>query len=227
MRNSRDIEQAIESHSDTVWRICVLHFSERADAQDAFQDTFLKYAISGDDTTAQFASYLCRFAKHPNIEYLIKGGFAYIVKAILQGGHSIYINYRSNDLKKMLRLNREEINLLKNGTRAAAAAKPPKLALRVSRKPEAVLLAVSDNGPRLTDEAFERLHHASDSTDPEGLGLGLSIVRGIADAHSAKLSVRRLPGRGIEFALQFDPDPEQHTDSQENSHDGKPAGTDC
>lgn len=82
---------------------------------EKLKDTFLKYAISDDYMPAQFTSYLCRFAKHPNIEYLIKGGFAYIVKAILQGGHSIYINYRSNDLKKMLRLNREEINLLKNG----------------------------------------------------------------------------------------------------------------
>lgn len=48
MRQERDIEQAIETHGDTVWRVCVLHFNQGSDAQDAFQDTFLKYSL---DTT--------------------------------------------------------------------------------------------------------------------------------------------------------------------------------
>lgn len=81
---------------------------------EKLKNTFLKYAMCGDDTPAAFAAYLCRFAKHPNIEYLIKGGFAYIVQNICQGNAGVYINYRTNDLKKMLRLNREEINLLRD-----------------------------------------------------------------------------------------------------------------
>ena len=36
----------MERHADTVWRVCMLHFSERQDAQDAFQNTFLKYALA-------------------------------------------------------------------------------------------------------------------------------------------------------------------------------------
>ena len=96
------------------------------------------------------------------------------------------------------------INLLKNGARAAAAQKPPALRIAVRRLPDAVLLEISDNGPRLSAEEFDRLHHASDSTDPEGLGLGLSIVRGIADSHSAQLSVNQLPDKGICFAFRFD-----------------------
>jgi len=96
------------------------------------------------------------------------------------------------------------INLLKNGARAAASVAAPALSLAIRQEPGTVELLVSDNGPRLSDEAFERLHHAADSTSAEGLGLGLSIVRSIADAHSAKLSLHRLPQQGICFDIRFD-----------------------
>lgn len=36
----------MQQHADTVWRVCVLHFSERQDAQDAFQNAFIKYALA-------------------------------------------------------------------------------------------------------------------------------------------------------------------------------------
>ncbi len=33
-------------HGDTVWRVCILSLRHDADAQDAFQDTFMKYALA-------------------------------------------------------------------------------------------------------------------------------------------------------------------------------------
>lgn len=46
MRAKEDIEAAMRRHADTVWRVCALHFTERQDAQDAFQNAFLKYALA-------------------------------------------------------------------------------------------------------------------------------------------------------------------------------------
>lgn len=46
MRAKADIERAIDRHGDDVWRACAVHFAERADAQDAFQETFLKYSLA-------------------------------------------------------------------------------------------------------------------------------------------------------------------------------------
>lgn len=46
MRPSEDIEGAMARHGDTVWRVCVLYFRSHTDAQDAFQDAFLKYALA-------------------------------------------------------------------------------------------------------------------------------------------------------------------------------------
>ena len=34
----------VRAYADAVWRACVLHAPSRTDAQDAFQDTFVKYA---------------------------------------------------------------------------------------------------------------------------------------------------------------------------------------
>ena len=50
---------------------------------------------------------------------------------------------------------------------------------------------MTDNGPRLSDEAFERLMRVSESVKDEGLGLGLAIVRNIVDEHGARLTIRR------------------------------------
>lgn len=45
MRSSQDIEQAIDTYGNSVWRVCVLYFRQTPDAQDAFQDTLLKYSL--------------------------------------------------------------------------------------------------------------------------------------------------------------------------------------
>ena len=46
MRPADDIERAVGEHGDTVWRVCVLSLRHEGDAQDAFQDTFMKYALA-------------------------------------------------------------------------------------------------------------------------------------------------------------------------------------
>ena len=38
----------MRQHADAVWRVCVLYFRAHADAQDAFQDTFVKYALADE-----------------------------------------------------------------------------------------------------------------------------------------------------------------------------------
>ena len=39
---------------------------------------------------------------------------------------------------------------------------------------------------------------------PEGLGLGLGIVRGIADSHGATIKFRRRPGGGVVVVVVFE-----------------------
>ncbi|MBQ9004020.1 MAG: sigma-70 family RNA polymerase sigma factor [Eggerthellaceae bacterium] len=46
MRDRDDITQAVATHSNTVLRVCSLYFGIRPEREDAFQETFLKYAQS-------------------------------------------------------------------------------------------------------------------------------------------------------------------------------------
>ncbi|MBR3421523.1 MAG: PcfJ domain-containing protein [Ruminococcus sp.] len=59
--------------------------------------------------------FFCECCEHPNIEYLIKTGFGYVADAKLGGYmHDIRVNWRSNDVKKMLKLNKVEMDELAN-----------------------------------------------------------------------------------------------------------------
>lgn len=43
MTNAERTEQALGRYADDVWRICVLRCAQKSDAEDAFQDTFIKH----------------------------------------------------------------------------------------------------------------------------------------------------------------------------------------
>ena len=90
------------------------------------------------------------------------------------------------------------INLLKNACSAVEKQPKPKVDLKIeSLDDKHWCLSVSDNGPTLDDKSFARLKTLGDSIKPEGMGIGLSIVRGIADKHGAELEFIRLPKGGI------------------------------
>ena len=96
------------------------------------------------------------------------------------------------------------INLMKNAARAMKSETRRPLRVSVWTVDQYVFLSVEDAGPKLDDKNFRRLTEASDSTDPAGLGLGLGIVRGIADAHGALMTVRPADPHGVIFEFRFD-----------------------
>lgn len=48
MRPREDIAEAVQLHGDAAWHVCVLCFKSSDEAQDAWQETFLKYAQADD-----------------------------------------------------------------------------------------------------------------------------------------------------------------------------------
>jgi signal transduction histidine kinase len=98
------------------------------------------------------------------------------------------------------------VNLLKNAREAFEATpgdNSPMLEVGFTDTPEALTIAVTDNGPGLPPRARENLFVAFEgSARAGGTGLGLAIARELTEAHGGKLSyVPQEHGTRFEVAL--------------------------
>ena len=69
----------------------------------------------------------------------------------------------------------------------------------------------------MDESAFEKLTAVTSSAKPEGLGMGLSIVRGIADSHGAELAFARSQSAGLRVMFTIDAWEETVQDRQTDS----------
>ena len=88
--------------------------------------------------------------------------------------------------------------------RNAAQVSPPGAELRIGSRldGDAVELYVADDGPGLPDELAATVleRHTSTSSGP---GLGLAVVRAVADAHEGSAWVETAVGEGSTFGLRL------------------------
>ncbi len=90
------------------------------------------------------------------------------------------------------------LNLLRNASEVRTVdGRAVVIDLTVRGEDAHFCIEVEDNGEPLTDEALGKLATRLQSVKPEGLGMGLSIVRGIADSHSARLVFARSSAGGL------------------------------
>ncbi len=87
--------------------------------QGAVDHSFLRYLFKGEHYDYIYITWLCCYAQHPQLEYLLHGGFEYLARNYVESRVPEYgkfvtvrYNWRSNDLKKVLHLDRQEIKYL-------------------------------------------------------------------------------------------------------------------
>ena len=112
----------------------------------------------------------------------------------------------ADDLRTLLR------NLVDNAVRYTGAGGRVDVSVAEEEEEEAggaraVRLTVSDDGPGIPPEererVFDRFHRRAGTTLP-GSGLGLSIVKSIADAHGATLTLAGgASGKGLSVTVSF------------------------
>ena len=105
-------------------------------------------------------------------------------------------------------------NLSKNALHAVSSEKNPSVRVSVHKENSSggsprIAISVCDNGPRLSDEAFEKLNSVLSSSKIDGLGLGLSIVRLIVENHGGQLEFFRGSKHGLK-AVIFLPEAEEN-----------------
>jgi signal transduction histidine kinase len=75
--------------------------------------------------------------------------------------------------------------------------------LRVSRDTEGLQFRLSDTGPGVPEGMRQRVFEPFYSTKATGTGLGLAVVRRIAESHGGSAEVLDAPGGGARFVLRL------------------------
>jgi signal transduction histidine kinase len=99
-------------------------------------------------------------------------------------------------------------NLVGNALKYGVAEKDPTLHLGAQTTADEVRLHVSDNGPGVPEEHRERVWELFQriSRDEEGTGIGLAIVRRVAEAHGGRAWMECPPTGGTTFWIAFPAD---------------------
>jgi len=98
-------------------------------------------------------------------------------------------------------------NLLGNAAKYAPEGAPYRVV--IERDGDVVRVSVSDRGPGLDRRARERIFLPFERADDrlvratEGTGVGLALVRGIAEAHGGRAHVQSEPGKGATFIVEI------------------------
>jgi two-component system, OmpR family, sensor histidine kinase BaeS len=86
------------------------------------------------------------------------------------------------------------------------------VSLSVIEKDEMVGFSIKDEGSGIPEEdiphVFERFYRGDKSRDRKtgGIGIGLSIVKALVDAHNGKIEVESLLGKGTQVNILFQKD---------------------
>jgi signal transduction histidine kinase len=105
---------------------------------------------------------------------------------------------RPQSLKRALR------NLIDNAVRYGGVAK-----VKLEQEAGLAVITISDTGPGLPKDQLEAVFEpyvrleCSRSRDTGGVGLGLAIARTIVQAHGGTVTLRNLPGGGLEASVHL------------------------
>ncbi|MDJ1371814.1 sensor histidine kinase [Gulosibacter molinativorax] len=96
-------------------------------------------------------------------------------------------------------------NLLENSAKFSPASEPIELLLE--RDGEVVRISVSDHGRGMSavqaSRAFDRFWRADNARSTPGRGIGLSIVRRVAELHGGRAFLRSEPGHGTVVTIEI------------------------
>jgi signal transduction histidine kinase len=104
-------------------------------------------------------------------------------------------------------LRRAVENLITNAVKFGAAGTP--ITIGWDSGIEAIEVTVHNKGPVIPEQEIPRLFQkfrratSQDTSAPQGWGLGLTVVKGVVDAHNGKIHVASAEGIGTRFTLEI------------------------
>jgi signal transduction histidine kinase len=95
------------------------------------------------------------------------------------------------------------MNVLRNAIQATQGQAVRRVHISVWRAYDTAHITLTDNGPGLPTEALSQVGTAFFTTKSDGLGVGLSISKSIAQHHGGSLTIANIPSGGAVVELQL------------------------
>ena len=111
------------------------------------------------------------------------------------------------------RLRQVFANLLDNAIKYAPEG--ASVTIGVRDEPSRVVVSFRDTGvgipPEEQEKVWTRLYRGDKSRSQRGLGLGLSLVKAVVEAHQGRVALTSKVGQGSEFTVELPKQPEART----------------
>lgn len=122
------------------------------------------------------------------------------------GQENMSVSWNFSDLPRVradpIQIQQVLINLIKNACEAARDL-PCKIEITAKQRAGYLELCVADSGPGVPPEILPHVFEPFVTTKQSGMGVGLSIVRTIVEAHGGQVFARNGPRKGAEFCLSL------------------------
>jgi C4-dicarboxylate-specific signal transduction histidine kinase len=103
-----------------------------------------------------------------------------------------------------IQLQQAVLNLAINGLEAASKSKTERfVVVQTESSVDQVAISVRDSGPGIPDDVEAHLFESFFSTKAGGLGLGLAIVRSIAERHHGSVCAQNQASGGAVFRVRL------------------------
>ncbi|MBK6486074.1 MAG: HAMP domain-containing histidine kinase [Gemmatimonadetes bacterium] len=197
-------ETALASNDAAVWREALGESLEESDQVIAMLNTLLDVSEAETGTLAlnREPVELADLAQR-TLELYEDVAEQRGVHLDISGVPSLVVPLDRNRMRQVL------ANLVDNAIKHTPAG--GRVAMAAAREVDHVVLTVTDTGAGIpADELphiWTRLYRGDSSRSARGLGLGLSLVKAIVEAHGGEVSVSSSPGAGARFTLHLPTSP--------------------
>ena len=193
-----------------------IQYLQRAKAEgrehyDDFFERVTKNLIEQIDTLSGIATEFSNFAQIPKAKNEVFNLLEVLrnVCDLFEPNENLRFSFEMNNLKEVRifadkeQLSRAFLNLIKNSIQAIPTDKNGEIRIAVKKDESVALIAISDNGSGINEEALEHLFEPNFTTKTSGMGLGLSIVKNIVNNFGGKIWHETELDKGTTFYIEI------------------------